>query len=524
MSPGSCSQSYGYLILVTNVVCLSTGHDSIVSKGNQAELDAIARATSGGASYPSRVLKGASRFPAPPLSTALQGSPTLRHTTAGAQVRAPLQTCVLGMMTSTRRVLAAPAPKVVCVCGRQGAREARPPAHPFPSFTSAAPVGAAAPPVAAVPIEEAPAVDLGMGVAALTPTKALGVAGISSGVPPPPALPVLTALTMGHSPSTSPSAAPMGRGTSGQAGAGSTASGGDKEASGDTPGSSSAPVAPPSAPVSPAAPAVPTAPAPPAPLYNPEGLPPRPGPAMHRYSSETLPMVIPQSIGRAQSMPYGHSRRSRVVSAGSDSMPSAGVGAGTGAGAGAGVMLGGGADDEVYGPGLGLDTFDSPGMPTRRDSGGRFDGGSVRHGSVKSAGHSAGHTLQIGHGLADVSRGKHGKPVQQLLSILVLPPDIKVNLGGMVASRAVRYLGKLDSSVSGACMACAICTQTTTTHSTHTASDPAPPLPPPLCATQAPDQGRRDSWWAELRAELLSHAARLGCSHVVGYRCVGMDI
>ncbi len=58
--------------------------------------------------------------------------------------------------------------------------------------------------------------------------------------------------------------------------------------------------------------------------------------------------------------------------------------------------------------------------------------------------------MQIGHGLADMSRGKHGKPVQQLLSILVLPPDIKVNLGGMVASRAVRYLGKLDSSVRGA--------------------------------------------------------------------------
>ena len=225
----------------------------------------------------------------------------------------------------------------------QGARETRPPHHPFPSGSATAP--AAPSPVVALPVEEAPAVDLGVGVAALTPTKALGVAGISWAVPPPP-LPVLTALaSAGQSPSSSPSGGAAGRGASEESGSAL---------------SDPIPAAPPSAPASPVAPA---------PLYNPEGLPPRPAPAMHRYSTETLPVVVSQSIGRAQSMPYGQGRRSRVVSTGSDSMPSAGAGAGTGAGSGAGVGVGvgagagGGGEDEVYGSGLGLDAFDSPGCP-----------------------------------------------------------------------------------------------------------------------------------------------------------------
>lgn len=144
------------------------------------------------------------------------------------------------------------------------------------------------------------------------------------------------------------------------------------------------------------------------------------------------------SIGRALSAPLAQHKRSRVVSVGSE---------GAGGGAGAGVGVGGGEEDT-------REAFPTPGPPARRESVGRFDGGSVRHGSVASGGRGPALPLLIGHGLGDVSRGKHGKPVQQLLSILVLPPDVKVNLGGMVAARAVRYLGKLDSSVRRVAHAC----------------------------------------------------------------------
>jgi hypothetical protein len=38
---------------------------------------------------------------------------------------------------------------------------------------------------------------------------------------------------------------------------------------------------------------------------------------------------------------------------------------------------------------------------------------------------------------------------QQILSVTVLPSDLNVTLGGMVASRSVKYLGKLHTNVRG---------------------------------------------------------------------------
>jgi hypothetical protein len=42
---------------------------------------------------------------------------------------------------------------------------------------------------------------------------------------------------------------------------------------------------------------------------------------------------------------------------------------------------------------------------------------------------------------------RHTLGCHQLLSVTILPPDMKVNLGGMVAARSVKYLGKLNTNV-----------------------------------------------------------------------------
>ena len=57
--------------------------------------------------------------------------------------------------------------------------------------------------------------------------------------------------------------------------------------------------------------------------------------------------------------------------------------------------------------------------------------------------------------------------------------SVRVRYGGMVTARSVKYLGNLASKLS--------------------------------------DQETRDSWWAELREEIRSHAKVLCCSHVIGY-------
>ena len=78
--------------------------------------------------------------------------------------------------------------------------------------------------------------------------------------------------------------------------------------------------------------------------------------------------------------------------------------------------------------------------------------GSVRGsvvGSVSGLGRRVGSytPIVIGHSLGTGGLHKHSTPVLQLLSVTVLPPDLKVNLGGMIASRSVKYLGKLHTNV-----------------------------------------------------------------------------
>jgi len=67
-----------------------------------------------------------------------------------------------------------------------------------------------------------------------------------------------------------------------------------------------------------------------------------------------------------------------------------------------------------------------------------------------------------------------------LLTINNLPVNLHVRLGGIVASRSVKYLGRLAAKIA--------------------------------------DQETRDQWWAEIREEIRSHAKSLRCQHVLGYR------
>jgi hypothetical protein len=67
----------------------------------------------------------------------------------------------------------------------------------------------------------------------------------------------------------------------------------------------------------------------------------------------------------------------------------------------------------------------------------------------------------------------------QLLTLRQFSPSTHLRLGGLVIARAVKFLGKLASSVT--------------------------------------DQDTRDSWWEEVRNEIRSHARTLCCTHVVGY-------
>ena len=68
----------------------------------------------------------------------------------------------------------------------------------------------------------------------------------------------------------------------------------------------------------------------------------------------------------------------------------------------------------------------------------------------------------------------------QLFSVMRLPPWVKLHIGGYVAVRSVKFLGRLH--------------------------------------TRGFDMETRDRWWAELREELRAHAASLSCTQVMGYR------
>ena len=68
----------------------------------------------------------------------------------------------------------------------------------------------------------------------------------------------------------------------------------------------------------------------------------------------------------------------------------------------------------------------------------------------------------------------------QLLSLQAFEPHVKVRLGGLVIARSVKFLGKLEATLT--------------------------------------DQETREGWWEDLRDEIKSHARTLCCTHIVGYR------
>lgn len=67
----------------------------------------------------------------------------------------------------------------------------------------------------------------------------------------------------------------------------------------------------------------------------------------------------------------------------------------------------------------------------------------------------------------------------QLLSMRTFPDNVRIKIGGLVLARSVKFLGKLEASVS--------------------------------------DQETREGWWTELRDEIKSHAKVLCCRHIIGY-------
>lgn len=67
----------------------------------------------------------------------------------------------------------------------------------------------------------------------------------------------------------------------------------------------------------------------------------------------------------------------------------------------------------------------------------------------------------------------------QLFTMKTFPENVKVKIGGLVVARSVKFLGKLEATLS--------------------------------------DQETREGWWQELRDEIRSHAKVLCCKHIIGY-------
>lgn len=67
----------------------------------------------------------------------------------------------------------------------------------------------------------------------------------------------------------------------------------------------------------------------------------------------------------------------------------------------------------------------------------------------------------------------------QLLTLTAFPDHVRIKLGGLVLARSVKFLGKLEATVS--------------------------------------DQETREGWWAELRDEIRGHAKVMCCKYIVGY-------
>lgn len=83
---------------------------------------------------------------------------------------------------------------------------------------------------------------------------------------------------------------------------------------------------------------------------------------------------------------------------------------------------------------------------------------------------------------AVVAAARHREGHQDEVQILTMKefgPRVRIRVGGLVATRSVKFLGKLASKLS--------------------------------------DQETRDGWWTELRDEIRGHAKTLCCTHVIGY-------
>ena len=83
---------------------------------------------------------------------------------------------------------------------------------------------------------------------------------------------------------------------------------------------------------------------------------------------------------------------------------------------------------------------------------------------------------------AVVAAARHREGHRDEVHILTMKefgPRVRIRVGGLVAVRSVKFLGKLASKLS--------------------------------------DQETRDGWWTELRDEIRGHAKTLCCSHVIGY-------
>jgi uncharacterized protein YbjQ (UPF0145 family) len=78
-----------------------------------------------------------------------------------------------------------------------------------------------------------------------------------------------------------------------------------------------------------------------------------------------------------------------------------------------------------------------------------------------------------------------------LLTVSSTPPGSRMHIGGLVAVRTVKFLGFSQKPSKSS---------------------------ERFAVSHSFDQATRDAWWAELRRELREHAAKLGCTQVMGYR------
>jgi hypothetical protein len=100
---------------------------------------------------------------------------------------------------------------------------------------------------------------------------------------------------------------------------------------------------------------------------------------------------------------------------------------------------------------------------------------------VTVAGGTAPHPLRAGEWNSGAV-GENAKVFQAdvlLLSLKSFGVHVRIRLGGLVMARSVKFLGKLEATLS--------------------------------------DQETREGWWEELRDEIKNHARTVCCTHIIGY-------